>query len=99
MSTTKETIICCWIAAFLFFGSLAYLIGPKARGQTHPSGAPDLYRFSVIRIAKGTIVETRDGKYIALEDEIWVSEKQFIAVQKEQMKLAEMLAQAQRRRN
>lgn len=49
------------------------------------SANPELYRPNahVIRLAKGTIIDTQEGKYIALTDERWFSEAQVTALQRE----------------
>lgn len=58
------------------------------------SPTPDLYRFSVLRLAKGTIVDSQDGKYIALTDERWFTEAQCVALQRENANLHFMLQQS-----
>lgn len=89
MSTSKETLFCCWVV-------LALVLGIAAAAER--SMTPDLYRFAVLRISKGTIIETMDGKYIAVADEKWFNETQWLAIQKEKAFLVAELQRQQTRR-
>lgn len=80
-----------------YFYAALFLIGlviSFAVLSAQPNPTPDLYRFSVLRLTKGTIVTTADGKYIALKDERWFSEVQCMALQKENAALQFALNQS-----
>lgn len=80
----------------IIFASVLLAIGLIVFAQPHPT--PDLYRFAVLRVAKGTVIETLDGKYIALADEKWFNESQWLAMQKEKAFLVAELQRQQQRR-
>lgn len=86
---------------FVVLAVLLVLLGTLGafivRGAGHP-GRSDPYHFPVLRLSKGTVVETRDGHYLAEKDEMWFSEQQFRALQKEKEYLAGELQRQQRMR-
>lgn len=79
-----------WAAAFL----IVLVISFAVLSAQQPVPTPDLYRFSVLRLAKGTIVTTQDGLYIALADERWMTEAQCRALERENANLHFQLNQS-----
>jgi len=82
------------LAVVGFLVGCLYAVVLKA--QYGPTDNRDLYRVggAVLRLSKGTIVDSIDGKYMALTDERWFSEQQCLALQKENATLHLMLSQA-----
>lgn len=89
--TSNKTFL--YAAVFLIV-LVGCFVGLSAQTQPTPTANSDLYKYSILRLAKGTIVDSVDGKYIAIEDERWFTETQCVALQRENANLHFMLQQS-----